>query len=87
MNHDKWDWSDQEYVQEYACNHTRMYFQYSDFIDPVGMGTWTEKRKYMMQCKLTGFANDKIRVFYKMNGTIGATQPVFSNDSPEGNGK
>ena len=51
------------------------------------MGTWTENRKYFFTCSLTGFANDKIRVFYKINGTIGATIPEFSNDSPDGNGK
>ena len=56
-------------------------------MDPVGFGTWTERRKYFFQCSLTGFANDKIRVFYKINGTAGVTLPVFENDSKEGNGK
>lgn len=42
-------------------------------MDPVGLGTWTEFRKYFFECSLTGFANDKIRVFYKVNETIGKT--------------
>ena len=53
----------------------------------MGIGTWTETRRYYAKCSLTGFANDKIRVVYKINGTYGATIPEFSNDSPDGNGK
>ena len=64
-----------------------MYFQAADYIDPVGLGTWTETSKYFFKCSLTGFANDKIRSFYKIIGTYGATKPVFSNDSPVGSGK
>ena len=81
LDHDKWDWADQEYVQSYICNHTRMYFLYSDFYDPVGQETWTEETRFYFKCVLTGFANDKIRAFYKVNETIGATIPTFTNDA------
>jgi hypothetical protein len=48
------------------------------------MPTWTETRKFYFECSLTGFANDKIRAFYKINGAPGALKATFTNDAPDG---
>ena len=56
-------------------------------MDPVGFEEYTETTKYRFKCRLHGFANSKIRVFYKINETYGATEGEFSNDSKTGLGK
>ena len=58
-----------------------MYFEHKSFIDAVGQETYTEFTRFHFKCSLTGFANDKIRAFYKINTTIGATIPEFFNDA------
>ena len=42
-------------------------------MDPVGFEEYTEIIKYKFKCSLMAFANDKIRVFYKINETYGVT--------------
>ena len=54
-----------------------MYFKYTEFLDPIGFGARTKRRKYHAACSLSGFANDKIRVVYKINVTFGETIPEF----------
>ena len=50
-------------------------------MDPVGIETYTERTHFHFNCQLMEFANDKIRVFYKINETYGATEGDFENDS------
>ncbi len=86
MKHSEWDWADQEYVQWYICNHTKMFFQHQNHFDPVGYPMYTEYTKFNFKCSLTGFANDKIRAFYKIIDAPGATKAEFINDSKNNQG-
>ena len=87
IDHAKWDWADKEYAQWFICNHTKIFFQYAEFYDPVGRETYTEKTKFNFECKITGFANDKIRTFYKIDDRPGVAKAEFVNDAKGPAGK
>ena len=87
MNIDNWDWADHEYAQQYMCNNTKAYVQISKLLNAVGIETYTERSTFRFKCQLLPWANDKIRVFYKINETYGATEGEFSNDSKSKIGK
>ena len=87
LEHAKWNWADYEYAEWYVCNHTRMYFQYAEFWDPIGQETWTEKTIFNFECHLTRFANDKIRAFYKIDDRPGVSKAEFTNDAKGPAGK
>lgn len=64
-----------------------MFFRYSEFYDPIGGETFTEKTTFAFNCSLTGFANDKIRTFYKIDTAPGRLKGTFINDAKGSVGK
>lgn len=56
-------------------------------MDPIGSETYTESTKFKFECSLTGFANDKIRSFYKIDVGIGTLKGEFFNDAKTNVGK
>ena len=81
MSYDDFDWFDNSYLEWYVCKHVQIRYQEFDFFDAVGYGTWSEVSYFDFNCRMTLFANDKIRIvwFLPMDGSAKAT---FINDNP-----
>ena len=63
------------------CLNNRMFYQYSEHYDLIGEETYTERTRFLFKCQLNRFANDKIRIFFKIPDAHGVAKGVFSNDA------
>lgn len=60
------DYFDRQYLEWFICNNTNGYYDEMDFWDAVGYGVWAEINTFKFKCIMTLFANDKIRIMYKL---------------------
>ena len=81
MKTSDWDNADYKYAEDYLCSHAKMFFQFSELNDDIGKETFTERTRFHFECSITKFANDKIRVFYRIPTAEGKAKVEFSNDA------
>ena len=78
------DWFDQNYVEWYLCNHTKVHYREFDLFDSIGGEVWEEYVYYDFDCSLIRFANDKIRSLYKLSFKLGEAKGRFVNTNKLG---
>lgn len=59
-----WDKKDHEFVGNFICNHTEMFFEHMLYYYPKDIGDWRHIYTYKFRCDLNWQVNDKIRVMY-----------------------
>jgi len=59
------DWADRQYLEWYVCNHQEFIYQEWEFYDPIDYpGTWQQLNTFKLMCRMTLFANDKVRFLH-----------------------
>ena len=61
QNFDAFNWFDKEFLEWFICNHTRVFYQEKEVFEAVGFGMWEEQSTFNFACRMTLFANDRIR--------------------------
>ena len=66
-----------EYVQEYICNRTKLYYRQTEYFDNSGEQPYTDEVVFIGVCKPMSWANNRLRVSY-MLGVGGYLSPGYS---------
>ena len=51
-----------DYVEEFLCNNTRVYYEEQEFYDYIGTKPWSNFQQYIFECRIQRWANDFIRI-------------------------
>jgi hypothetical protein len=53
-----------EYVNDFICKNTRMYYEEKSFYDIIGITPYTIQAYFPFSCRAMMWANNKIRIVY-----------------------
>ena len=83
MTYDEFDWFDHDYVERFLCEQTSVVYSEQMQWDAVGVAVWDEFKKFKFACRLTFFANDKIRLLHFIPLRPGEASATFENTNPQ----
>lgn len=86
---------EEEYIKQFLCNNTRMYYHESLYKDYIGTVPYTLDFNYDWNCDIMPWATDKIRIYYRagllnervMGKKLDSRNPVATGRLAEANNK
>lgn len=86
---------EEEYIKQFLCNNTRMYYHESLYKDYIGTVPYTLDFNYDWNCDIMPWATDKIRIYYRagllneriMGKKLDSRKPVATGRLAEANNK
>lgn len=65
LNYEEFNPTEEEYVKQFLCNNTRLYYHQSTYLDYIGTVPYKLSYNYDWKCDIMPWASDKIRLYYR----------------------